>query len=209
MTRTLTVEVRDTKTRADMLRESGKVPGVVYGAKHAAQSISIDARVFGKLWKEAGETTVLSLEGAGVPVEALIKEVTFDPITGHPVHVDFYALEKGKKVTVMIPIEFIGEAPVEKVGGVVHKVGHEIEIEVAPADLPQHLDVDLSGLENIGDHIVAKDIPLPASATLVSDEDEVIVTVTEPHEEKEEEPATPVEGEATEDAQPQESETTE
>lgn len=203
MTRALAIQERDTAIKAEALRASGMVPGVVYGAKHAAQSISVDTRVFAKLWKEAGETTVLTLEGAGSPIDVLIREVVVDPISGVPIHIDFYALEKGKKVTVSVPITFVGEAPAEKAGGVVHKVGHDIEIEVAPADLPQHLDVDISSLLNIGDHITAKDVVLPTSATLISDEDEVLVSITEPHEEKEEE-VSATEGEGTTAGEPSE-----
>ena len=105
--------------------------------------------------------------------------MTVHPITGLPEHVDFYVLEKGKKIEIAVPIEFVGVSDAEKVGGIVVKVLHEIEIEVPPADLPQHLTVDISSLQNIGDHITVSQVAIPASATYLTDPEETVVSITE------------------------------
>lgn len=185
---TLSVKPRG-KESADELRAQGTVPAVFYGPKEAATPISIDGPQLERIWREAGETTIVRLSGAGEEKDTLIKDVQFHPVTGKVLHADFYVLEKGKKVEIDVPLEFVGVAPAEKAGHIVVKALHEIKIEVAPAELPHHLEVDLSKLENVGDHIAAKDITLPPSAALLTDADEIVVSITEFKEEKVEEVA--------------------
>jgi hypothetical protein len=93
-------------------------------------------------------------------------------------------LEKGKKITIKIPLEWQGVAPAEKAGHIVVKTMHEVEIEVAPAELPRFLVVDLTKLVDIGSHITAADLVLPPSAVLVTKGDETVASVTEFKEEK-------------------------
>jgi len=191
---TLEVKPRDPKQSTDAVRAAGAVPAVFYGPKEMATSIEVNARRLEHVWKEAGETTIITLQGAGENKDTLIHDVQFHPVTGQLLHADFYVIEKGKKVTLNIPLEFVGSAPAEKAGHIVVKALHEIEIEVTPAELPHSLQVDLSKLENVGDHIAAKDIKLPQSAALISSPDEIVVSVTEFKEEKIEEPVVPAEG---------------
>ncbi len=164
---------------AEAVRASGRTPAVFYGAKEKSVSISVDTPVFKKLWRDAGETTIISLEGVGEPKEALIREVSVHAVTGEPLHIDFYVLEKGKKLQISVPLEFIGIEEAEKSGGVVVKVMHEIEIEVEPRELPQHLTVDVSKLTTIGAHLTVGEIPVPGSATFITDPTEVVVSVNE------------------------------
>ena len=188
----ITLEVQERKNGvADTVRQGGFIPAVVYGRTEAATSLSIDERKLEKVWKEAGHTSVVTLEGAGEKKETLIKEVQVHPVTGRLVHADFYALEKGKKVKISVPLSFVGEAPAEKAGHIVVKALHQIEIEVAPQDLPHSLPVDISKLANVGDHILASHIQLPASATLITHGDETIVSVRAFVEEKEAAPSVP------------------
>ncbi len=186
----LEVKPRGEKESSEALRAAGSIPAVLYGPKETAASISVNARELESVWHEAGETTVITLKGAGVEKDTLIHDAQIHPVTGKLVHVDFYVLEKGKKIEIAVPLEFIGEAPAEKLGHVIIKALHEIEIEVAPAELPRSLDVDLSVLVGLEDHITAADIKLPPSATLKTDPEEIIASVTEVQEEKVEEPAT-------------------
>lgn len=208
MIMTLAVKARDAKVSAEDLRKTGNIPAVVYGPKEAATPITVDAKEFERTFRKTGETTLIALSGLGEDKETLVHDVQRHPVTDVVLHVDFYALEKGKKVTLNIPLEFIGMAPAEKQGHVVVKALHEIEIEVAPADIPQHLEIDLSKLEGVGDHILAKDIALPASAELITHADEIVVSVTEVEVEKEEASAAPA-AEAEGEAAPAEAATTE
>jgi len=183
---TLDVKPRDSKESKDALRKSGTIPAVFYGPKEGATPIAINARSLENIWKAAGETTIITLRGAGEEKDTLIKDVQVDPVTGALVHADFYVLEKGKKITLNIPLEFVGQAPAEKAGHILVKALHEIEIEVAPAEIPHNLTIDLSKLENVGDHVTAGDIALPPSATLLTHAEEIVASITAFHEEKQE-----------------------
>lgn len=185
----LAVKARDAKEAVEDLRKKGQVPAVFYGPKEDATPIAIDSAVFDKVWREAGETTIVKLTGVGDEKDTLIHDVQFHPVTDKPLHADFYVLEKGKKITIKVPLEFEGVAPAEKAGHIVVKALHEVEIEVAPAELPHHLPVDMSSLANVGDHIMASQIKLPSSAELKTHADEIVVSITAFVEEKIEEPA--------------------
>jgi large subunit ribosomal protein L25 len=187
---TLKAEIRDAKTDPDALRKTGKMPAVFYGKKEASTPISIPQTEFMKVWKEAGESTVLKLETPSGSKECLIHDIDFDPITNTPRHADFYVFEKGHKVEIELPIEFEGVSPaVKEQGGVLVKVIHELGVEAEPKNLPPHLTIDISVLKNIGDQVTAGDLRLPAGVTLTGQPEEVIVLVAEPREEKEEESA--------------------
>src|SRR3989338_5409103 len=188
----LEIKVRKPNASVDALRKSGSMPAVFYGPKEAATSIAIYALKFDRVWKEAGETTVIQLNGVGDVKEILIHDVQFHPVTSVPLHADFYVLEKGKKIRIRVPLKFVGVAPAEKAGNIVSKVLHEIEIEVAPAELPHDLPVDISNLANVGEHITADQIKLPPSAALITQAGDIVVTIIEFKEEKIEEPITPV-----------------
>lgn len=176
---TLEVTKRDTNEAPETLRKRGVVPAVFYGPKEDAIPISIDALKLERLWREAGETTIVRLTGIGEEKDALIHDVQFHPVTGKVEHADFYVIEKGKKVTITVPLEFTGVAPAEKAGHIVVKTMHEVEIEVAPQHLPHSLSVDLSPLVNVGDHIIASSIVLPETASLVTNPEEIVASVKE------------------------------
>lgn len=178
MIMTLNVEKRDSNESAQAIRERGFAPAVFYGPKEDATPVVINARKLASVWKEAGETTIIKLEGAGHDVDTLIKDVQIHPVTGEILHADFYALEKGKKIEISVPLHFVGEAPAEKLGHVVSKALHEIEIEVSAAELPHALDVDLGLLADLHSHITAADVKLPPSAVLKTPSEEIVASVT-------------------------------
>ncbi len=183
----LTVEKRDTNANTNELRRKGLLPAVVYGRSEESTPISVDRKVFEKLFREAGESTVITLSGLGATKEALIHEVAFHPVSGQALHADFYAIEKGQTVTVSVPFEFEGvSSAVKDLGGVLVKVMHELEIECQPKDLPQHIVVDISKLKTLDDQIMVKDLKLPLSAKISVDADEVVALVTGAQEETEE-----------------------
>ena len=204
MTLTLEVKPRDSKESTEALRERGAVPAVFYGPKEASTAVVVDGRKLSSIWKQAGETTIITLTGIGEGKDTLIHDVQFHPVTSALLHADFYVLEKGKKITIKVPLAFEGQAPAEKAGHIVVKAMHEIEIEVAPAELPHNLPVDLSVLENVGDHITAAQVKLPASAALLTDAHETVASVTAFVEEKIEAPVVAPAVEGAEGAAPAE-----
>ncbi len=183
----LTVEKRDLKTNSNTLRRAGKIPAVVYGRSQESTPITLDRKIFEKLFREAGESTVITLKGLGVNKDALIHEVSVHPVTGAAMHADFYAIQKGQTVTVSVPLEFEGVSPaVKDLGGTLVKVMYELEIECEPKDLPQHIVVDISTLKTLDDKIEVKDLKLPASAKLSIDPEEAVALITMTEEEPEE-----------------------
>lgn len=174
----LTVEKRDISKKAKSLRGKGVLPAVLYGRKEASTPIAIDRKVFEKVFKAAGESTVLTLKGLDEDKQALIQEVDFDAVSGEPLHADFYAIEKGQKVTVSVPLQFDGVAPaVKDKGGILVKVIHELEIECEPKDLPQAIPVDVSTLVELDSQIKIKDLGLSANLKLSIDADEVVAMI--------------------------------
>ncbi|HEY4514488.1 MAG TPA: 50S ribosomal protein L25 [Candidatus Paceibacterota bacterium] len=198
----LEVKKRDAKESSDTLRKRGFMPAVIYGPKENSTAIAISAHEFDRLWKEAGETTVISLHGIGDEKETLIHDVQFHPVTDKPLHADFYVLEKGKKIKIKVPLVFAGVSPAEKAGHIIVKALHEIEIEVPPAQLPRDLPVEISMLAGVGDHITAGQIKIPGSATLITNANEIVASVIEFREEKIEVPVAAVEGAAPAAAAP-------
>ncbi|MDB5266520.1 MAG: ribosomal rRNA E-loop binding protein Ctc/L25/TL5, large subunit ribosomal protein [Parcubacteria group bacterium] len=186
----LKAEPRDTSAKLADLRKAGKLPAVFYGKKEPSTPISISMVDFMKVWKEAGESSVISLQTPSGAVESLIHEIDFDPVSGVPRHADFYVFEKGHKVEVEIPLEFEGVSPaIKDLGGTLVKVVHALKIEAMPKDLPHNIVVDISSLSSFESQILAKDLKLPAGVLLKVPEDEVIALVSAPREEKEEEVA--------------------
>jgi large subunit ribosomal protein L25 len=188
----LKVEKRDIAEDNKKMRVDGFIPAVFYGAKEESTPVRIKEGDFLSLYAEAGESTIISLNDGKDEHEALVHDVQFDAISGRPIHVDFYVIEKGKKLTVTVPIEFTGTAPAEKgLGGVLVKVAHEVEIEALPKDLPHELEADISVLETFDSQLRAADIKLPEGVELKIEPTEVIALVQEPKEEEEEEVEAP------------------
>lgn len=186
----LTAERRDLKVSAENIRKTGKVPAVFYGPKEASTSISIDAKEFGKVFKKAGQSSVVILKDGSEEHEVLIHEVDKHPLTGEARHADFYVIEKGKKIQVSVPLLFIGTAPaVKDKGGILVKVHREIEVEAAPRELPHELSVSVEKLVEFTDVIKASEIPLPKGVELKINPEEVVASISEPKEEVEEAPA--------------------
>ncbi|MEX1027140.1 MAG: 50S ribosomal protein L25 [Candidatus Paceibacterota bacterium] len=189
---TLTTQERDTAKNPDAVRAEGLMPAVYYGKKEPATPIAINKAEFLRAWRDAGESTVVSLQNTadGDTIDTLIHDVQLDPVSDMPIHADFYVFERGKPIEVNVELEFVGESPaVKELGGMLVKVIHELAISALPKDLPNHIDVDVSSLVDFESHIVAGDITLPEGVALAIEPDEVVALVNEPREEEPEEPA--------------------
>ena len=177
---TLIVEKREELgKKAARVRSAGKLPAVLYGKHEAATPLSVALSDFEHVWREAGESGIVRLSGLGRAVDALIYAVDLDPVREVPRHADFYAIEKGQKVRVMVPLEFVGIAPaVRDLGGVLTKVIHELEVEAEPASLPHHLVVDVSSIAALDEPLSVRDIALPPDVSATAEADEVVAIVS-------------------------------
>ncbi len=195
---TVKLEVTKREESADAVRRAGRVPGIVYGPKQAPIKLSVDAHTFSKMMQNAGEATIINLEGLGEEIEVLIHDVAFSAARGGVEHVDFYAIERGKELTTNVPLEFIGEAPVSKQGATVNRALHEVEVTCRPSNLPSHIDVDISVLVDNDAQIKVSDLVVPADVTIETDGDIVVASVSAAREEESDEAAAPIDMSAIE-----------
>ncbi len=180
----LNVEKRDPKTSLETVRKQGKIPAVFYGPKETSTPVTVPLKEFKTLWKKAGESSVIILKEGNNEHESLIHEVDVHPLTGEPRHADFYVIEKGKKVTVGVPLVFSGVSPaVKDKGGILVKVMREVEVEASPRDLPREIIVDISKLVELTDVIHAKDLNVGSVVTVKVKADEVVASISEAKEE--------------------------
>lgn len=178
-------EVSGRQVRA--LRRGGVIPAVLYGHNVPSQSLSVDAKTFEKVYKQAGESTLVDLKiGQAEPVKVLIQDVQPHHITLKPLHADFYQVSMTEKLTAKIPFKFTGESPaVKELGAVLVKNMQEVEVECLPQDLVHEIEVDLSALKAFGDALHLRDIALPAGIAVKAKPEAVIVLTQEPRKEEE------------------------
>ena len=182
----ITAEKRDILgKKTKNLRKKGILPAVLYGKGQNSESISVKENDFLKLWKSAGESTVVTLEVGSDKKNVLIHDVAVDPLKDTPTHVDFYIVDMNKPITIDVVLEFVGESDAVKAGGILVKVLHEVKIEALPKDLPHSLSVDISSLKEMTDTVTVKDIKLPHGVKMLDNLDETIVLVEPPRSEEE------------------------
>jgi large subunit ribosomal protein L25 len=204
----LEAQARDTfgKNEARRTRRSGQVPGVLYGgAGSGATPIAVQPKALLKiLHSESGQNTLISLKLAGAgDNRVLVKDYQLDPITHEVLHVDFLQIAMDKLLQVTIPIIVHGEPKgVKQQGGILEFIRREIEIEVLPADIPEHIDVDVTELM-LHQGIRVRDVVTNAKWKPVSDLDLMLVHVIMP---KVEEVAAPADAAAAATATPAEPE---
>ena len=171
------------------IRKAGNVPAVLYGPKDTAESITLSRADLESFLQKEGESSVVTLKGDGMAKDVLIQDIQIHPVSGKIEHVDFYIIDKTKKVEVSVPLEFIGESPVVKtLGGSLVKVLYELEIESLPANIPHELIVDVSLLVDFESSILAGQVTLPEGVTLVTNPEETVVLAEEPREDEPDEP---------------------
>ncbi len=171
------------KGPARATRRAGRVPGVIYGAKQDPLMISMDPRDLLRGLKTGSFlATVYELDVGGGKERVLPRDVQFDPVSDKPLHVDFLRVSAATEVTVDVPVEFLNEeeSPGLKRGGLLNIVRHEIEMECRADSIPQHIEVDLTGLD-IGDSVHISMVKLPEGVRpTIDDRDFTIATIAAP-----------------------------
>lgn len=182
---------KDLGRKSKKLRKAGYVPAVLYGRKVQSTPVSLGYKEFEGVYKEAGESTLISLEvrgeDTGVPVEnvVLIRDAVTHPLTRKLVHVDFYQVPMDEEITLAIPLVFENESPAAKnEGGVLVRNIYELDVRAFPKDLPHEITVDLSRLAHIDDAILVKDLAIAQGVKIEAEEDVVVAQVSAPVEEE-------------------------
>ncbi|MDD4956973.1 MAG: 50S ribosomal protein L25 [Candidatus Omnitrophica bacterium] len=201
----LKAEIREElgKSAAHHVRKEGKVPAVIYKDGQVGVNVQVDNRA---LWHavhtEAGENAIITLNisGNGAPESktVIVQDIQTDPLNDTFVHVDFHEISLTEKIKVNIPVAVKGESVgVKDEDGVLTQTIWEIEVECLPTDIPEHINIDVTGLA-MGDAIHVSDVPPIPGVKILEDPETVIVSVHHHEAEPEEEAATTVEGEEPE-----------
>lgn len=162
------------------LRRAGKLPAIVYN-RELNEAITVDLRAFDKAFRSQGTSSLIDLVIDGESRSVLVKQVQMDKRRREPMHVDFYAITAGQLLEVNVPIEFVGTPVGVREGGLLDVQRREVRISVLPQNIPNHVTLDVSGLD-IGDslHIGAIVANLPAEAEVLDDLDLALVAVVPP-----------------------------
>jgi large subunit ribosomal protein L25 len=182
---TLPAETRDRagKGASRELRNSGRVPAVIYGANQKPLSIHVEEKLLAKMLSTGHfMNTVVMVDAGGSQTRTLPKDVQFHPVTSRPVHVDFLRISEHSKVSVNVPVRFTDEeeSPGISRGAVLNIVRHDLELSCDAAEIPDDIVVSLKGLD-VGDsiHISAVQLPKGVEST-ITDRDFTIATIVAP-----------------------------
>jgi large subunit ribosomal protein L25 len=163
------------------LRRQGLLPAVIYGARITPINITLDAHSAGQMLPRVSSSQLILLDVNGDQHNVLVRERQRNPVTDVLVHVDFQAVSMTEKLRINVPLEFTGEAPaVRDFDGIVTPARETVEVECLPGDLPSVIEVDLSGLKEIGDVMYVRDLQLPPRVIAMDDPEEVVVSITAP-----------------------------
>jgi len=180
----LTAEIRkEAGKNTDKLRKEGKLPAVLYGYKAKNLPLQLDYREFEKVYEEAGESSLISLEveGEKKPFQVLIYDFQKDPLSGQFTHVDLYQPSLKKKIETNVPLVFEGEpGAVKNLDGTLVKNISEVEVRSLPHNLPHELKVNVEKLETFEDHVKISDLVLPEGVEVLKDPEEIIALVVPP-----------------------------
>ena len=163
------------------LRSSGRIPAVVYGHGETTRSLTVDARELERLFSHIQRaSTVINLKIEGESeLKALVREVQSHPSRGTILHVDFYQIHAGERITVEVPIHLIGTPAGVRAGGILQHSLNELEIECLADQIPEEIRIDVAGLQ-IGDSLHVSDITLPEGVESLVDGDRSICSVIPP-----------------------------
>jgi large subunit ribosomal protein L25 len=170
------------KGAARKLRQAGDVPAVIYGHGRQPQSLSVNARELDRLLTQiAGTSTVVEVSVEGAPVaRTLIREVQRHPYKRQLIHIDFQELVAGEKITVKVPLRFVGTSEgVRTGGGLMSETMHEVTVLTDPSNIPDHIDVDISQLA-LGHSLHVRDLVLPAGVEAMDEPAAAVCVLSAP-----------------------------
>ncbi|MDP1689288.1 MAG: 50S ribosomal protein L25 [bacterium] len=161
------------------LRAEGLIPAELYGHGVANLHLKVKTKDFQKAFKEAGESTLITLVIDEEKRPVIITDVKTDPVKGNVIHADFYQVRLDEKIKAHVPIILLGvSAGVKEKGGILIHVMREIEVEALPADLPHDFKIDISGLDDINKSLHVSDLTALKGVEFMADPETVIATVS-------------------------------
>lgn len=176
-------------------RASGFVPGVMYGHRVAPVALRVEARDLALLLHRGGahHLVELTVEGVAEPHTVVLKEIQRNPVSRQVVHVDFQAVSAAERIHASVPLRLLGEETVTKAGRILQWLLHSVHVSCLPANLPDHIEVDVSAIA-VGHSVTVHDLRVPGAISILNEGDEVILSVLAPRTAEPEAAATPAEG---------------
>jgi large subunit ribosomal protein L25 len=168
------------KNAARRLRASGMTPAVLYGDGES-KALSVPTKTVDYTLQHSGDNALYDIALGGNTSTARVVDAHRDPVSGRLVHVDFAPVNMRERIEITVPLAVTGEAPGAEEGGVLQQVAYEIQVESLPGDIPQEITLDVSSL-GMNENLTLGDLTLPEGVTLLSDPEEVAVTITAPTE---------------------------
>ncbi len=167
--------------KTNALKESGRIPAVVYGHKIKNASLDVDFKEFQKVYSEAGESSLIELDLAGEKKIVLIYDIQRDPVSDKFIHIDFFETSAKEEVEVEVPLVFEGVAlAVKDLGGTLVKDISELGIKALPQNIPHEIKVSIDKLNTFEDRILVKDLVLPKDIKVLAKPDDIVASVAEP-----------------------------
>lgn len=165
------------------LRENGMIPAVVYGKNAGSIAIAVDAKILRKILEEAGSNALINMKikenGKTKKYKVLVKAVQYDPVRRDLIHADFHQISLKDKVHATVPVHLAGTAPGAAAGGILTTLMRRIEVECLATQIPEFIEIDVSGLD-IGDVITVADLELPPEIRILEDQHAPVASVTAP-----------------------------
>ena len=173
-----------TKNIARRVRVSGKIPAVVYGAQQPSVAITVDPKqILRILHSDAGHNTIFDLDLSGAKAKVMIVDWQYEPIRGSLMHIDMKRIAMDKAIRVQVPIHLQGvPVGVKTQGGILDQILREVAIECLPADIPSHIDVDITEL-SFGQVLRVSDLPHGGKLKFLTDEETAVAHITAVREE--------------------------
>jgi large subunit ribosomal protein L25 len=167
---------------ARRLRNKGLIPATIYGDNKPPISVAVEGKQITRILRsETGHNTIFSLKAQDQePTTVMIKDWQIDPVKGKLMHADFLRISLTQKQRVSVPVEVVGESiGVRQDGGILDHVLREVEVECLPADIPEHITIDVSALR-VGDHISVRDVRVADNVRILANLDQTILAVLAP-----------------------------
>jgi large subunit ribosomal protein L25 len=185
----LKAETRDKSVKANAIRRQGLIPAEYYGRGIENLSLQMDYQEFRKLYREAGENTIIELKVEGSDdKKVLVHQVTYDPVSDEFTHVEFINVRMDEEVTTHVAIHLEGQAPaVKELAGVLMQNLDQLEVRCLPGNLIHEVTVSIESLVDFNAAVHVSDITVPETITVLTDPDTTVATVTAPREEELEE----------------------
>lgn len=172
----LKLECREQNKKPNQLRRCGKIPATLYGPEVKAASFQVCQETFNHL-PQAAFSQLIELETPGGDVKALIRTVQRKHVTSEVLNVEFYHVSSTRKLTVTVPLKFVGVAPAVAKGGLLVEMKKEVELECLPGDIPEHLEVDLNLIQEIDQGIHFSQLKVSDKVKILNPSEELVARV--------------------------------